>query len=96
MSIEIPYQGLLDHAQMLKGPKPEGATSVYKVTWFIQLPNRDLYQTSLSKASKELINHKFFISKEKAEKLKADLDAAFKTLGYVVEGRCTITEDWYE
>jgi len=79
-----------------KGPKPKGATDVFKVCWGIY-HSSDMYAIAGNQRTPLILqNHKFFANKEKAEALKRDILEAFKTLGYVVQGYCVIEEDWYE
>lgn len=84
--------------QATKGPKPEGATSIYTVCWCLRSDTFDgmLGRVSSSPTPRRLDKHKTFVSKDKAEALLKDIQEAFKTLGYSLEGYSYIEEDWYE
>jgi hypothetical protein len=81
-----------------KGPKPDDATNIYVVRWHLASDQFDNYGARIGSSSTpvRLANHKIFVTKDKADALKRDIDAAFITLGYGIEGRCWIEEDWYE
>ncbi len=81
-----------------KGPKPEDATGIYVVRWHLASDQFDNYGARIGSASTpiRLANHNIFVTKDKAEALTRNIDEAFKTLGYMLEGRCWIEEDWYE
>lgn len=82
-----------------RGPRPPDAVSIYKVSWRLASDSFDYgigARISSSSTPVRLEKTKNFASKEKALQLKADIDAAFVTLGYEIEGRCWIEEDWYE
>lgn len=81
-----------------KGPKPEGATSLYTVHWYLRSDSFDPLGASIgSRATPtRLYKQKSFASKDKADKLLNELLAAFKVLDYGMEGLAYIEEDWFE
>lgn len=81
-----------------RGPRPDDAVSIYKVSWRLASDSFDYMPSRISSSSTpvRLERTKNFANKDKAEQLKRDIDAAFKVLGYEMEGRCWIEEDWYE
>ena len=85
-------------SQRGKGPKPDGATSIYTVHWHLRSDSFDgmMSRISSSPTPSRLHKHKTFVSKDKAEKLLQELLAAFKVLDYGIEGLAYIEEDWYE
>lgn len=85
-------------SQKAKGPKPEGATSIYTVHWHLRSDSFDNYggRVGNSLTPQRLHKHKTFVSKDKAEKLLQELLAAFKVLDYSMEGLAYIEDDWYE
>lgn len=82
----------------LKGPKPEGATTIYIVKWHLRSDSFDGMIARISSSSTPVKLHKqrSFVSKDKAQKLLEELQAAFKVLDYGMEGLAYIEEDWYE
>lgn len=81
--------------QALRG-KPDGSKTLYKVYWGIQYDSPLGGIIGNRKSDEIFKNYKFFTDKDKAVKLKAEIDAAFKVLGLLVEGKCYIKEDYYE
>lgn len=80
-----------------KGPKPEGATTIYTVKWHLASDQfGDSFRIGSGSTPTRLANHKIFVTKDKADALKKEIDQAFITLGYRFEGMCWIEEDWYE
>lgn len=82
----------------LKAPKPEGATTIYRVKWCMR---SDTFDGSISRISssvtpRALERTKSFVSKDKAQNLLEELQAAFKVLDYGMEGLAYIEEDWFE
>lgn len=81
-----------------RGPRPPDAVSVYTVKWHLLSDSFSVFGTRLSNspAPIRLERTKNFANKEKALKLKTELESAFITLGYQMEGRVIIEEDWIE
>ena len=82
----------------MKQPKPEGATTIYRVKWHMR---SDSFSDSFARVSsastpQRLERTKSFVSQDKAQQLVNQLTEAFKTLDYAVEGRAWIEEDYYE
>lgn len=78
--------------------KPEICTTIYKVYWEISKPP-DRYTNNMSLGKSFVVsNSRSFASKEKAEKLKSEIDAAFVVLriGFQATTHCEIVEEWYE
>lgn len=82
----------------LKGPKPEGATTIYRVNWHLRSDSFDGMTARIGSSVTTTRLHKTrsFVSQEKAQKLVEQLQEAFKTLDYGLEGLAYIEEDWYE
>lgn len=90
---------LYDALRGPKPPRPDNATTIYTVKWFLasdQFGSDYGARIGSTSTPTRLHSHKIFVTKEKAEALKRDIEEAFKTLGYMIEGRVTIEEDWYE
>lgn len=100
MNHQISSKGSLLEAltKQRKGPKPDGATSLWTVRWCVVSDEFDssFGRISSSSTPERLHNHKTFASLEKAEALKKDIEAAFMTLGYLIYGRVVLEEDWFE
>lgn len=82
----------------MKQPKPEGATTIYRVKWHMRSDSFEygMAKISSSPTPQRLEKSKSFVSQEKAQQLLDQLLEAFKTLDYTIEGRAWIEEDWYE
>ena len=82
----------------MKQPKPEGATTIYRVKWHVRSDSFDHMTTRISSSPtpQRLDRSKSFVSKDKAQQLLDQLLEAFKVLDYTIEGRAYIEEDWYE
>lgn len=77
--------------------KPVGAKVLYKVSWGIEYDSGPgLIKSGIQVTPEIYKNYKFFTEKAKAEELKRQIDEAFKILGLIAQGRCTIKEEYYE
>lgn len=88
----------LDEILNPRKTKPEGAITIYTVTWGIMYEANPLGAViSSARTSQQavLTRTSKFATKAKAEELKANIDAAFKVIE-CNKGYCLITEDWYE
>lgn len=73
-------------------------TTIYKVIWYMKSDSFFNSQTIYSgqSAPQKLHKHKYFVSKDKADKLLTDITNAFKILDYSVEGNVQLIEEYYE
>jgi hypothetical protein len=79
---------------MLKKDKPEGATTIYVVSWSLRYDSDNFAMISNKYPTTIMQNSKKFITAEIAEQFKSYIQKAFKTLGY--SGNIFMSEDYCE